>query len=109
MKRLHKLVPLVVVIAKSDTMTTAETQEFKVRVREQLRKEEIHTFSFSSRAIKKVEAAHRVEGGFEPLYGGSDGSLPWAVMGADESRRDYIWGTAETNNPHHVRDNFELG
>ena len=33
MRRLHTLVPLVVVIAKSDTMTRAETLDFKESVR----------------------------------------------------------------------------
>jgi len=103
MKRLHALVPLVVVVAKSDTMTTAEALWFKERVRQQLKDERIATFTFQPRMIKEVEALHisQAGSGFQPLYGGSDGSLPWAVMGAEDSRREYIWGTAMTNEPRH--------
>ena len=39
MKRLHRLVPLVVVIGKSDTMTTDETRKYKEEVRRLLEKE----------------------------------------------------------------------
>ncbi|KOO33138.1 cbn-unc-59 protein, partial [Chrysochromulina tobinii] len=39
MTRLHELVPLVVVIAKADTMTKSETREFKAEVRQQLQSE----------------------------------------------------------------------
>jgi len=103
MKRLHALVPLVVVIAKSDTMTTAETRAFKHEVRQLLRAEQVSIFTFDQRKIKEVEALHTAHASpdFKPLYGGSDGTLPWAVMGADESRREYIWGTAITNEPCH--------
>jgi len=102
MRRLHQLVPLVVVIAKSDTMTTDETMAFKHEVRTQLHGE-IETFKFSRSSIKEVEQMHAEQAveHFQPLYGGSDGSLPWAVMGADESRREYIWGTAITSEPRH--------
>jgi len=103
MKRLHALVPLVVVIAKSDTMTTAETRAFKHEVRQLLRAEQVSIFTFDQRKIKEVEALHTAHASpdFKPLYGGSDGTLPWAVMGADESRREYIWGTAITSEPRH--------
>jgi len=102
MQRLHTLVPLVVVIAKSDTMTTEETWKFKHQVCDQL-KQHVSTFRFNERSIKEVEqlhAEHAVDT-FQPLYGGADGSLPWAVMGADDSQREYIWGTAITNEPRH--------
>jgi len=103
MRRLHALVPVVVVIAKSDTMTTEETWNYKHEVRSLIADEQICTFKFSERSIKEVEALHAEQAveHFAPLYGGSDGSLPWAVMGADESRREYIWGTAITSEPRH--------
>ena len=171
MRRLHALVPLVVVIAKSDTMTVVcesahtpleepgnhqreracgiapalqlphaaevssfvppaccacfvsrlavvvaecgwcatpaqgESREFKAEVCAQLKKEGIETFTFDQKTIRSVEQRHvemcAVHGLFEPMYGGSDGRLPWAVMGADESRREYLWGTADTSNPMH--------
>lgn len=104
MRRLHTLVPLVVVIAKSDTMTRAETLDFKESVRRQLQGPDgVNTFTFDAALIKDVEARHAAHApeGFQPLYGGSDGRWPWAVMGSDESRREYIWGTCLTNEPHH--------
>jgi len=104
MRRLHTLVPLVVVIAKSDTMTRAETLDFKESVRKQLfGPNGVQTFTFDAALIKDVEARHTANApdGFQPLYGGSDGRWPWAVMGSDESRREYIWGTCLTNEPHH--------
>ena len=103
MTRLHELVPLVVVIAKADTMTKSETREFKAEVRQQLQSEGVRPFAFDPRAIQQVERLHasHAASGFEPLYGGSDGLLPWAVMGSDESRREYLWGTAITNEPTH--------
>jgi len=103
MTRLHELVPLVVVIAKADTMTKSETREFKAEVRQQLQSEGVRPFAFDPRAIELVERLHASHAaiGFEPLYGGSDGLMPWAVMGSDESRREYLWGTAITNEPTH--------
>lgn len=103
MLRLHSLVPLVVVIAKSDTMTREETREFKTRVAKQLGDEGVTTFSFDQKMVKEVEELHIAQSSesFQPLYGGADGKQPWAIMGADESRREYIWGTAVTNDPRH--------
>jgi len=34
-------------------------------------------------------------------YGGSDGQWPWAVMGSDDSLREYAWGKAITDLPAH--------
>ena len=129
MKRLHRLVPLVVVIAKCDTMTREETKRFKYEVVEELRKGEVETFAFDQRTVKEVETRHVLDlqhqqrangaideydddgggegeggamGSLVPLYGGSDGRLPWAVMGSDdESRRQWFWGTAKTTDPRH--------
>jgi len=113
MKMLHHQVPLVVVIAKSDTMTTKETKKYKEQVRVQLEEEGVRTFKFDAKLIEKVERSHAEvpppSGApaaeepykFQPLYGGSHGQWPWAVMGADGARREYLWGTAETNHPHH--------
>lgn len=116
MKRLHALVPLVVVIAKSDTMKKAETKKFKETVRAQLAEEGIKPFYFGMDKIREVEARHKeevrvispAEGDaqlaqeFEPLYGGANGELPWAVMGADDSFcREYPWGTARIDDPRH--------
>jgi len=103
MQRLHTLVPLVVAIAKSDTMTTEETYTYKNQVSGLLKKHSISTFRFTDGSIKEVEQLHAESfvDTFKPLYGGADGSLPWAVMGADDSQREYIWGTAITNEPRH--------
>ncbi|EOD08331.1 hypothetical protein EMIHUDRAFT_217449 [Emiliania huxleyi CCMP1516] len=90
MQRLHTLVPLVVAIAKSDTMTTEETYTYKNQVSGLLKKHSISTFRFTDGSIKEVEQLHAESfvDTFKPLYGGADGSLPWAVMGADDSQRD---------------------
>lgn len=114
MRRLHERVPLVVVIAKSDTMTIPESKKYKEEVSTELQKQGITTFTFDSKSIKDVESLHRAQPSpksssrdqameFKPLYGGSDPSrpLPWSVMGADEQMRVYPWGTVETNHPHH--------
>ena len=115
MKRLHTLLPIVVVIAKSDTMTKAETRDFKNEVCRQLKDEGIDAFHFSMTKIREVEMLHmeqlhvlppeegdaQLAAEFSPLYGGENGELPWAVMGADESCREYEWGTALTDNPRH--------
>ena len=151
--------PLVVVIAKSDTMTVDETSNYKNEVREMLEKHEIEVFTFDPAAIDQVEESHSAQlrrlfelgrgdaGGlppalwqlgqlghgmgldidepaeaarlrgelaeagvpngieqpeWKPMYGGSTGStLPWAVMGSDESRRVYKWGRAYTAYPPH--------
>merc|ERR1712164_113358 len=58
MKRLHKRVPLIVVIAKSDTMTVAESKDYKEEVRSTLEAEGINTFTFRPKSIKEVEDLH---------------------------------------------------
>mmetsp|Transcript_53765 Transcript_53765/g.94892 ORF Transcript_53765/g.94892 Transcript_53765/m.94892 type:complete len:228 (+) Transcript_53765:57-740(+) len=94
-------------------MTTKETKKYKEQVRVQLEEEGVRTFKFDAKLIEKVERSHAEvpppSGApaaeepykFQPLYGGSHGQWPWAVMGADGARREYLWGTAETNHPHH--------
>ena len=114
MRRLHTLVPLVVVIAKSDTMTVDETRAFKGKVRDTLQKQGISTFVFQQAKRTSIEDEHktlvaekdaaesaRPEEDFQPLYGGSEGDQPWAVMAADDSRRKMIIGTWDTSNPRH--------
>jgi len=111
MRRLHRLVPLVVLISKSDTMTVEETHLYKAKVAKQLADEGIETFSFSQEKRMQVEEWHKslvatdfsAEDAFkfQPLYGGSQGDEPWAVMGADNSVREMIIGRWMTDNPYH--------
>jgi len=125
MRRLHTLVPLVVVVAKADTMTKAETERFKQEIRSQLSQQGVRTFAFENARIKEVEELHRMHyvapstscarcqqplqcehclessRSAAPVEVTYHGNLPWAVMAADDSTRHYVWGTAETDNPHH--------
>jgi len=62
MQQLHELVPLVVVIAKADTMTDAETAQYKEKVRDTLRQRQLNTFSFWTampHEVRLVEARAR--------------------------------------------------
>jgi len=104
MRQLHKLVPLVVVVAKSDTMTVEETRDYKKTVKAKLKQEQIETYTFDAKAISAVESKQqeelRTDEDFNPLYGGE--GIPWAVIGAKHGgKRCYKWGTANTNDPHH--------
>jgi septin 7 len=102
MKRLHRLVPLVVVIAKADTMTADETRDYKTRVCEQLEAEGVQTFVFGQEMRTKVEDKHQREvneGDFKPLYGGSKGDQPWAVISRPGTMINK--GVWETDNPRH--------
>lgn len=102
MKRLHRLVPLVVVIAKADTMTADETRDYKTRVCAQLAAEGVQTFVFGQEMRTKVEDKHQRdvnEDDFKPLYGGSEGDQPWAVISRPGTMINK--GVWETDNPRH--------
>jgi len=105
MRKLHDKVPLVVVVAKADTMTTDETRDYKSFVSRKLSEEQIETFRFESKAIRQVESHQQQhwdnDEPFNPLYGAE--GVPWAVIGAQHGtgERRYKWGTAQTTNPSH--------
>ena len=99
MRRLHKYVNIVPIIAKSDTMTTKEKEEFKMQVREALQKEGIDAFAFDTPVIRQMEQQDKQE------Y-----KLPWAVIGSTDAYLDagatvylrkYPWGNALSSEPAH--------
>lgn len=99
MRRIHKLVNIVPIIAKSDTMTTKEKEEFKIQVREALLREGVEVFAFDKAIISKMEQQDKQE------Y-----KHPWAVVGSTDSHleagatvylRKYPWGNALSSEPAH--------
>jgi len=99
MRRLHKKVNIVPIIAKSDTMTTKEKEEFKLQVRESLQREGIEAFSFDQAVLRSMEQQDKQE------Y-----KLPWAVIGSTDAHLDagatvflrkYPWGDALSSEPAH--------
>ena len=99
MKRLHQWVNIVPIIAKSDTMTTKEKEEFKLQVRETLAAEGIDAYTFDPHTIRQMEAQDHEE------Y-----KMPWAVIGSTDSHLDagvpvylrkYPWGNALSSEPSH--------
>ena len=99
MRALHKKVNIVPIIAKSDTMTTKEKEEFKQQLRETLQREGIEAYAFDQGVIRSMEAQDKCE------Y-----QQPWAVIGSTEAYLDaghqvylrkYPWGDALSSEPAH--------
>lgn len=99
LRRLSPLVNIVPIIAKSDTMTTKEKEEFKLQVRETLEHEGIQLYAFDTATLRKMEQQDRVE--YKP---------PWAVIGSTDASLDaghtvylraYPWGNALSSEPGH--------
>mmetsp|Transcript_21746 Transcript_21746/g.65988 ORF Transcript_21746/g.65988 Transcript_21746/m.65988 type:complete len:675 (-) Transcript_21746:623-2647(-) len=99
MRRLHKWVNIVPIIAKSDTMTTKEKEEFKLQVRETLAREGIEPYAFDPTSVRSMEQQDRQE--YKP---------PWAVIGSTDAYLDagvnvylrkYPWGNALSSEPSH--------
>ncbi|EOD08179.1 hypothetical protein EMIHUDRAFT_252858 [Emiliania huxleyi CCMP1516] len=99
MKEIHTKVPIIPIIAKSDTMTSAEKKEFKEWVQQKLQEEEIKIFQFDPSTIDEMSRQAEVATG-----------PPWAVMatkdttiedGEVKALRIYDWGAADAANPQH--------
>lgn len=99
MRALHRKVNIVPIIAKSDTMTTKEKDEFKMQVREALQREGIEAYSFDLGVLRQMEQQDKQE------Y-----RLPWAVIGSTDAYLDagatvylrkYPWGNALSSEPAH--------
>lgn len=99
MRALHRKVNIVPIIAKSDTMTTKEKEEFKLQVREALQHEGIDAFAFDTSVLRAMEQQDKQE------Y-----KLPWAVIGSTDAYMDagatvylrkYPWGDALSSEPAH--------
>ena len=99
MRALHKKVNIVPIIAKSDTMTTKEKDEFKMQVREALKTEGIEAYPFDVSTLRAMEQQDKIE------Y-----RMPWAVIGSTDAYLDagatvylrkYPWGNALSSEPAH--------
>jgi len=99
MRRLHRHVNIVPIIAKSDTMTTKEKEEFKLLVREELSAAGITLFPFDMDVVRQMEQLDKQE--YKP---------PWAVIGSTDEYleaghkvylRKYPWGSALSSEPGH--------
>ena len=100
MKELHKKVNIIPIIAKSDTMTTDEKRDFKLKVRELLQENGIDIFEFHKATIDDMSAQAKVAI-----------EHPWAVIatkdakidedGQIDAKRKYDWGNADAANPQH--------
>jgi septin family protein len=99
MRRLHKYVNIVPIIAKSDTMTTKEKEEFKLQVREALISSGVELFPFDLDVVRAMEQQDKQE--YKP---------PWAVVGSTDAyleagltvyQRKYPWGNALSSEPAH--------
>jgi len=99
MRALHRKVNIVPIIAKSDTMTTKEKEEFKLVVREALQREGIEAYPFDVSVLRQMEQQDKQE------Y-----RLPWAVIGSTDAHLDagatvylrkYPWGNALSSEPAH--------
>lgn len=100
MKELHQKVNIIPIVAKSDTMTTEEKRDFKVKVRELLEAHGVNTFEFHKPTLDHMSAQAQV------AY-----EHPWAVIatknakvnddGVIEAKRVYDWGAADADNPQH--------
>lgn len=103
MKKLHKKVNLVPVVAKSDTLTESELTQFKHAVLSELAQQEIEVFSPPSYTSDDDEAKAEVA----DLVS----KIPYAVIGSTslvtnkDGRqvlgRDYPWGVIEVLNEDH--------
>ena len=69
MRRLHRHVNIVPIIAKSDTMTTKEKEEFKLLVREELSAAGITLFPFDMDVVRQMEKQDKQE--YKPPCGRS--------------------------------------
>lgn len=101
MKELHEKVPIIPVIAKSDTMTTPEKKDYKEEVRSKLQSNGINLFVFAADAIEEMSKQAEVA---------MDPSGPWAVVATKDAKfedgklkaiRPYPWGAADAANPQH--------
>ena len=99
MRSLHRKVNIVPIIAKSDTMTTKEKEEFKMQVREALQREGIEAYPFDVAVLRQMEMQDKQE------Y-----RMPWAVIGSTDAYLDagatvylrkYPWGNALSSEPAH--------
>ena len=86
MKEISKLLPIVPVIAKADTMTSQETTDFRKEVSEKMRQANIRLYDFEH----------------DPRIADKPDLPPFTLI-TDRSMKErvYAWGTCEMNNAAH--------
>ena len=86
MKEISKLLPIVPVIAKADTMTSQETTDFRKEVSEKMRQADIRLYDFEH----------------DPRIADKPDLPPFTLI-TDRSMKErvYAWGTCEMNNAAH--------
>ena len=90
LKKLHNHVPVLILLAKSDTLTKQEREQFGLKVDHYLKKENINTFQFSSRKLGMLQLDTNI-----------GGTNTWAVFCSKSGEREYPWGTAKVDDFHH--------
>lgn len=103
MKRLHRKVNIVPVIAKADTLTPQEVKKMKERVMEDIQENKIQIYSFP-------ECDSDEDEDFKQQDRDLKASVPFAVIGSNQlveingkkvRGRIYPWGIVEVENPQH--------
>lgn len=95
LKKIDKLVNVILVISKADTLTPTELKTFKMNVKEQIEKNKIRIFNFHK------ETLHDADVGLELQK-----KQPFTVISFDSLKNDvnnriYPWGTPGTMNVDH--------
>jgi cell division control protein 12 len=96
MRKLSTRVNVIPVVAKADTLTRHEMQEFKERVRQTLESQGIRTYRPADDDPSSDVA--EFEGPFSVIGSERDVELPNGRVGRG---REYLWGVVEVENPEH--------
>lgn len=103
MKRLHRKVNIVIVIAKADTLTTTEVQRLKQNILNDVRDNDIQMYEFP-------ECGSDEDEDFKEQDKEMKASIPFAVVGSNATLevagrkvrgRQYPWGVVDVENPKH--------
>ncbi|KAJ8959066.1 hypothetical protein NQ318_022322 [Aromia moschata] len=103
MKRLHRKVNIVVVIAKADTLTTSEVVKLKKNILNDIRDNDIQMYEFPECDSDEDEE-------FKQQDRELKASIPFAVVGSNTTLeiagkkirgRQYPWGVVDVENPKH--------
>ncbi|XP_074036094.1 septin-2 isoform X2 [Leptinotarsa decemlineata] len=103
MKRLHRKVNIVVVIAKADTLTTTEVAKLKKNILNDIRDNDIQMYEFPECDSDEDEE-------FKQQDRELKASIPFAVVGSNTTLeiagkkirgRQYPWGVVDVENPKH--------
>jgi len=106
LRRLHNKVNIVPVIAKADTMTSAEMRDFKERVMNDLERHKIEIYTMPQCDSDDDEDVRHQEQGIRSAIPfcviGSNCVVEEAAGGGKRVRgRQYPWGVVEVENPRH--------